>query len=740
MSFREISEDTLMENGDSNFSNADALIFGSADISVGNASMISGPNMSSSSSSSFMSVDHHLQQSMSLSAGGGDDDDDELIVSTASSRILNDDFEEFTSVAGSDIDGDGKVNKETSNMLVQISVACFEAIQQKNLNLADALLTDLRNFGDSEIGEMKNVATDFAQALGQMINQTPKPRSLKFNFLRKSYREMSINTSTEEDSDSFDSNTDAIIYGVYDDSGSGDSLISDPNIPSSSSSSSDEDDDFLQQQMMISTAAVGTNDLIEPTSASFSWLTSNKEIHEPKAIMIFNVDFRALSSGVNNEIEGLNLKLCGKRVREEETEVFLMNKEMRREQMVYPLTLTPSNWSSIWDYGDGNGIFDVPPLSPLTSSNWSSIWDGNGNDAIIFGSADISGGDTSMISGPNMASSSSSSYWSVDHHQQQVSTAAGGGDDNDTDNDDELIVSAASSRIINDDFRAFTSVVGSELGLRLNTGNAKGVNNEASNMLVQISIACFEAIQQNNLNLAEALVTDLRKFADSQIGDMKKVATDFAQALDQMIIHGTNMPQSIHQNPKLRSLKLMFLGKVYVPVFTGKEIKRVGVEIVVLRGDFGGDGRDNWTTEEFDSSIVCDREDVNKPLFSGTVHIRLNRGIGLIDKIKFSHYTNYMKTNVFCLGARVIESFNGTRLKEAKTEPFTVKDARVAAMQRDQRNQKGKNASLQLLSITKKRERNELQHLSNTKKKMRHSRSTDNSAESSEDSHNPSID
>lgn len=175
-----------------------------------------------------------------------------------------------------------------------------------------------------------------------------------------------MNTITEEDSDSFDSNTNAIIYGVYDDSGSGESLISDPNIPSSSSSSS-EDNDFLQQQQLISTAAavdsVGTVDLTVPTNASFSWIRNNDE---PKAIMIFNVDFRAISSQVNNEIEELNLKFCGKRVREEENDEFLVNKEMRREQMVYPLTLTPSNWSSIWD-GDGNGIFDVPPLSPLSS-------------------------------------------------------------------------------------------------------------------------------------------------------------------------------------------------------------------------------------------------------------------------------------------------------------------------------------------------------------------------------------
>ncbi|TMW83721.1 hypothetical protein EJD97_000893 [Solanum chilense] len=181
---------------------------------------------------------------------------------------------------------------------------------------------------------------------------------------------MSMNTITEEDSDSFDSNTNAIIYGIYDDSGSGESLISDPNIPSSSSSSS-EDDDFLQQRQLRSTAvavvSVGTVDLTVPTNASFSWLTNNEEeIDEPKAIMIFNVDFRAISSKANSEIEELNLKFCRKRVREEENDVFLVNKEMRREQMVHPLKLTPSNWSSIWD-GDGNGIFDVPPLSPLSS-------------------------------------------------------------------------------------------------------------------------------------------------------------------------------------------------------------------------------------------------------------------------------------------------------------------------------------------------------------------------------------
>lgn len=29
--------------------------------------------------------------------------------------------------------------------------------------------------------------------------------------------------------------------------------------------------------------------------------------------------------------------------------------------------LTPSNWKPVWDFGDGMGIFEIPPLSPLSS-------------------------------------------------------------------------------------------------------------------------------------------------------------------------------------------------------------------------------------------------------------------------------------------------------------------------------------------------------------------------------------
>ncbi|XP_015075869.1 uncharacterized protein LOC107020044 [Solanum pennellii] len=113
---------------------------------------------------------------------------------------------------------------------------------------------------------------------------------------------MSMDTIMEEYEYSFDSNTDAIVYGVSNPSRSDESMISAPNI--SSSSSEDDDDIIHQQQQQIPVAAAasgdGTDDLTVSSCASSSWFTdnnnnnNNKQI-EQKAVMIFNVDFGELS-------------------------------------------------------------------------------------------------------------------------------------------------------------------------------------------------------------------------------------------------------------------------------------------------------------------------------------------------------------------------------------------------------------------------------------------------------------
>ncbi|MCD7450666.1 hypothetical protein HAX54_007852 [Datura stramonium] len=115
---------------------------------------------------------------------------------------------------------------------------------------------------------------------------------------------MSIDT-TMEDSDSYVSDTDAIICGTSDHSGRGESMISGPNITSSSSSSTTSADDYRQQIISMSAGDGGVTDDIMIVSSSSSSSSSrlnndddnnnNQSVVEHREIRIFNVDFRALS-------------------------------------------------------------------------------------------------------------------------------------------------------------------------------------------------------------------------------------------------------------------------------------------------------------------------------------------------------------------------------------------------------------------------------------------------------------
>ncbi|THF95103.1 hypothetical protein TEA_016969 [Camellia sinensis var. sinensis] len=99
------------------------------------------------------------------------------------------------------------------------------------------------------------------------------------------------------------------------------------------------------------------------------------------------------------------------------------------------------------------------------------------------------------------------------------------------------------------------------------------------------------------------------------------------------------------------------------------------VEIVVLRGDFDDDEGQDWTLEEFNRNIVREREG-NKPLLSGNACLNLREGIGFVGEISFTHTSIWMNNCKFRLGARILDNFNGTRVIEAKTEPFIIKDRR----------------------------------------------------------------
>ena len=150
-----------------------------------------------------------------------------------------------------------------------------------------------------------------------------------------------------------------------------------------------------------------------------------------------------------------------------------------------------------------------------------------------------------------------------------------------------------------------------------------------------------------------------------------------------------------------RSLKLRFLNSLSLPVFTGARIEgeecstlqvalvdcftghivksgpesSAKVEIVVLEGDFDSDEGDNWTVEEFKNNIVREREG-KKPLLTGDAVLYLKDGVGYVGEISFTDNSSWTRSRRFRLGARIVDNFDGIRVRETKTVSFIVRDHR----------------------------------------------------------------
>ncbi|XP_059305018.1 ethylene-responsive transcription factor 5-like [Lycium ferocissimum] len=88
-----------------------------------------------------------------------------------------------------------------------------------------------------------------------------------------------------------------------------------------------------------------------------------------KAILNFPLEVANFKQQHDVEIQPQPVNSGRKRVREtenEEQEVIKKEVKIEEERAVTAAPLTPSSWSAVWDCGNGKGIFEVPPLSPLS--------------------------------------------------------------------------------------------------------------------------------------------------------------------------------------------------------------------------------------------------------------------------------------------------------------------------------------------------------------------------------------
>ncbi|KAH1079162.1 Calmodulin-binding protein 60 D [Glycine max] len=100
------------------------------------------------------------------------------------------------------------------------------------------------------------------------------------------------------------------------------------------------------------------------------------------------------------------------------------------------------------------------------------------------------------------------------------------------------------------------------------------------------------------------------------------------------------------------------------------------IEICVLDGEFGSQGSEDWTEEEFNSNILREREG-KEPLLIGERFASLKNGVGCIPKIAISDNSRWLRSRRFSIGVKVVQpTSNGEKIQEGRSKPFVVKDNR----------------------------------------------------------------
>ncbi|KAJ4825107.1 Calmodulin-binding protein 60 B [Turnera subulata] len=206
--------------------------------------------------------------------------------------------------------------------------------------------------------------------------------------------------------------------------------------------------------------------------------------------------------------------------------------------------------------------------------------------------------------------------------------------------------------------------------------------------------------------IVEALKVDsLQKLCSSLEPILRKVVSEEVERalakLGPAKLTGRSSPKRI-EGPDGRNLQLQFRSRLSLPLFTGGKVEgeqgaaihivlidtntghvvtsgpesSVKLDVVVLEGDFNNEDDDHWTQEEFDSHVVKEREG-KRPLLTGDLQVTLKEGVGTLGELTFTDNSSWIRSRKFRLGLKVASgNCESIRIREAKTDAFTVKDHR----------------------------------------------------------------
>ncbi|KAG7617970.1 CALMODULIN-BINDING PROTEIN60 [Arabidopsis thaliana x Arabidopsis arenosa] len=139
----------------------------------------------------------------------------------------------------------------------------------------------------------------------------------------------------------------------------------------------------------------------------------------------------------------------------------------------------------------------------------------------------------------------------------------------------------------------------------------------------------------------------------------------------------TRMPPHLFTGGKVEGEQGSAIHVVLIDANTGNVIQTgeesmTKLNIVVLDGDFNDEDDKDWTREHFESFEVKEREG-KRPILTGDRHVIIKEGVGTLGILTFTDNSSWIRSRKFRLG---VKRATGFHIREAKTEPFAVKDHR----------------------------------------------------------------
>ncbi|XP_074575972.1 protein SAR DEFICIENT 1-like [Curcuma longa] len=146
------------------------------------------------------------------------------------------------------------------------------------------------------------------------------------------------------------------------------------------------------------------------------------------------------------------------------------------------------------------------------------------------------------------------------------------------------------------------------------------------------------------------------------------------------LLFQSSLPGTLFTSSKIEAegqepVEIVLIDSQTRQIITHGPLSSIKVEVLVLDGDFGVDGQEEWTEKEFNDSIVREREG-KRPLLSGELMVALNKGLGRLGDANFTDNSSWTRSRRFRLGARVCQNRFRHRVQEALSGSFLVKDHR----------------------------------------------------------------